>query len=311
MCKKVFNWLKKQFGQTSPATPEEQKQDVQTNIPSSPEGQNKVSTEAKSSVDAIGASAEEILKKVEMIEEYLNLGKIATEAKTIDYSFVKDSIIRGKLISDHTSMWRCRLGTRTHNPEFNEFCLYVQMQVESLLRYYYSWRFKGDDNKLYCHILGKPKDPDKDIDITYNNLLWDFKKEFGEKYNITIDVLDTIRILRNGLVHSGSNETASLSSKFIEEVLKYAKEESITLHYFLGQQVSINANAFIDFNTIINKDFNKFSEYRNLTVAKNPVQKFNKSVKLKILKEHKPFDAIIIDLKKWVAAIQSELSNVK
>ena len=61
----------------------------------------------------------------------------------------------------------------------------------------------------------------------------------------------------------------------------------------------------------LNKDFNKFSEYRNLTVAKNPVQKFNKSVKLKILKEHKPFDAIIIDLKKWVAAIQSELSNVK
>ena len=311
MCKKIFDWLKKQFGQTSMSTPEDQKQEVQTNTPSSPEGQDVASAEAKSSTDAVGASTEKILKKVEMIEGYLNLEEIASGARTIDYSFVKDNIVRGKLVSDHISMWRCRLGTRTHNPEFNEFCLYVQMQVESLLRYYYSWRFKGDDNKLYCHILGKPKDPDKDIDITYNNLLWDFKKEFGEKYNITIDVLDTIRILRNGLVHSGSNETASLSSKFIEEVLKYAKEESITLHYFLGQQVSINANAFIDFNTIINKDFNKFSEYRNLIVAKNPVQKFNKSVKLKILKEHKPFDAIIIDLKKWVAAIQSELSNVK
>ena len=324
MCKKIFNWLKKQFGQNSPSTPEEHKQDVQTNTPSSPEGQNVASTEVRSSADAVGASTEEILKKVEMIEEYLKLEKIASEAQTIDYSFVKDSVVRGKLISDHTSMWRCRLGIRTHNPEFNEFCLYVQMQVESLLRYYYSKRFNNDESKILKHLNEKNStdiyQSTKDK-VQYSDMLYAFGKEFklkryqgkitSGKYNIETDILDTIRILRNGLVHSGYNETVNLSSKFIDEVLKYAKETTSGVYYFIDQQVSINSKATIDLNSIIDKDPNKFAEYRNIATAKDSVSTFNKSVKLKILKEQKPFDAIIIDLKKWVTAIQSELSNVK
>ena len=198
------------------------------------------------------------------------------------------------------------------------------MQVESLLRYYYSKRFNNDESKILKHLNEKNStdiyQSTKDK-VQYSDMLYAFGKEFklkryqgkitSGKYSIETDILDTIRILRNGLVHSGYNETVNLSSKFIDEVLKYAKETTSGVYYFIDQQVSINSKATIDLNSIIDKDPNKFAEYRNIATAKDSVSTFNKSVKLKILKEQKPFDAIIIDLKKWVTAIQSELSNVK
>lgn len=255
---------------------------------------------------------EKIFKKVKLIEEYLALDKIASEAKTIDYSFVKDSIIRGKLISDHTSMWRCRLGTRTHNPEFNEFCLYVQMQVEALLLYYYNKMFNNNEHEIIQHLNNaNPKAKYPYTKVQYSGMLYAFHNEHSiqkhkikGKYHITTDILDTVRELRNSIVHS--SKTIELSGKFVSQVLDSARSLDITLYDFIIPDVIIHTKAVFDFNTIIHGDPNKFSEYEGINIST-----FNNSIKLKILKELKPFDAIIIDLKKWITAIQNELANVK
>lgn len=256
-------------------------------------------------IDTLSNTANDILCRVQTIEKYLALEGVAEQVKSIDYSFVKDKEIRAVLESDHIEMWRCRLGLRTKKQEFNEFCLYVQMQVENLLRYYYNKRFNYDQDKLYDHFRYK-KDSEKNLFIAYSSLLWKFDNEFGNKNKISTDILDAVRELRNGIIHCG--KTAELSSKFVAAVKKVAKEKNVKLHPFLGQiDVTINSKAILDFDEIIDADPNAFREYKEKVTD---ILTFNKAAKLKVLKESKPFDKIIDDLCKWCEAIELELQNV-
>ena len=254
-------------------------------------------------------TALDILERVKAIENYLYVGKdILKSIKSINYSFIKNREVQSTLESDLIEMWRCRLGIRGHNQEFNQFCLYVQMQVEKLLRYYYDQRFKGDKSAIINHINfyvqnKKNKEYKKYTEIIYQGLLYAFSKEFKDRYKITSDVLDTVRILRNNVIHEGN--TLVLSSACVTAVLDSANQSKVGLYWFLGHNVSIDTNSEFSFSSVVNSD-SKFSDYKDINISK-----FNTGIKLKVLKEDKPFDPIIEELKKWCNAIQSELKNVR
>lgn len=244
-------------------------------------------------------TASEILERVKAIEEYLALGdELLKKFKFFDYSFVKDKMIRTTLESDLIEMWRCRLGVRGHKKEFNQFCLYVQMQAEILLGYYYTNKFTNE-NQRWSHIKKYSKtnrEITKEDDITYSLKLWAFYNEFGGKYRIYSDILDTVRKLRNGFVHIESR--FELSQDLIKSVYTYASEKSIRLFNFCGTEYSTIHNE------ASNEEFMKISGNRS-------VSDFNNGIKLKCVRECKPYDTIVDELKKLCNAIQSELKNVR
>ena len=72
------------------------------------------------------------------IEKYLGLDyNIDSANSNIDYSFVSDTITLEQLISDNREMMRYRYGVRSHKIDFDEFCRFAHLQVESLVNYYY------------------------------------------------------------------------------------------------------------------------------------------------------------------------------
>ena len=79
-----------------------------------------------------------------MIERYLKLENIALETKCINFSFVKDDNTKNRLLADHIEMWRCRYGLSRHQQDFRQFCLQVNMQVETLLRYWCNQKYPNE-----------------------------------------------------------------------------------------------------------------------------------------------------------------------
>ena len=328
MCKKIFNWLKKQFGQTSPATPEEQKQDVQTNIPSSPEGQNKVSTEAKSSVDAIGASTEEILRRVKNIEKYLRLEEVAMQSNYIDFSFVKDEKIRHKLIADHIEMWRCRYGTSRHQQDFRLFCLYVHMQVESLLMYYRRKKYLNEKDEI-ADVKKKWSEYDRKSLDAKGLLILFYPKSSNDK-----DIFDTIRVIRNNSVHPNVNSIISEDDDY--KAKQFLKDKDIHLHYFCGIQTTVDAKMKTreeyrkikeiendiekkeseDVETLkIQKRVCESSAEKRLSLWNNEIKlnisDYNTHLRIQHLLTNTPYDYIIKALYQMSKDIESKLSNAK
>lgn len=77
------------------------------------------------------------MTELQRIEKYLALDYYIDNISTrIDYSFVKDDLLRMKLLSDWREMLRCRCHVRKHKPDFLEFCRFAHMQVEGITNYY-------------------------------------------------------------------------------------------------------------------------------------------------------------------------------
>ena len=86
------------------------------------------------------ASAGECTERVDKIEQYLGLDyKLdtvtpdGTKYKNLDYSFVTDEALREQLESDFREMMRYRFGCRSHEANFDEFCRFAHLQLESLV----------------------------------------------------------------------------------------------------------------------------------------------------------------------------------
>lgn len=105
-------------------------------------------------------------KSIANIERYLAIDYDIDEiASKIDYSFVKDEVLRLKLESDWREMLRYRCGVRKHEPDFFEFCRYANLQAEGIINYYCHVKYKTESGiKRACGI-------DDGKSITYNNKL--------------------------------------------------------------------------------------------------------------------------------------------
>lgn len=288
MCEKIFNWLKKQFGQNSPSTPEEQKQDVQTIIPSSPEGQNATSTEANSSTDVVGVSVEnEILKRVTNIEEYLRLSEVKSRLGYIDFSYIIDANTRNKLEQDHNIMWHCRLGIREHKVEFDAFCIYISVQIECLLRYYQN--FKEEQ----CESV--------------SSMMVDFYKTLYGKTSFTdeYEVLNATREVRNVYMHS-------LQDDAVKRAKRYIKDNKIKIHY-----KSFNGELFQEIDDYLRKTDEKSAqdadqrkeEFKKETEIS--VNTYHNYIKAEILKKHESFELVYNAFKIFCSKMKQRITKLQ
>lgn len=92
-------------------------------------------------------------ESVEKIEKYLAIDyRIDDIELQIDYSFVKDKILRMKLESDWREMLRYRCGVRKHEPDFLEFCRFANLQAEGIVNYYcYTVHPSEEQLKVACN----------------------------------------------------------------------------------------------------------------------------------------------------------------
>lgn len=93
------------------------------------------------------------VSRIDKIEEYLGLDykldyifPSGTKYRDIDYSFVSDVTLREQLESDFREMMRFRYGCRSHEEDFDEFCRYAHMQLETLVNDYMEmWSLNEND----------------------------------------------------------------------------------------------------------------------------------------------------------------------
>jgi hypothetical protein len=281
---------------------------------------------------------EKIFKKVKFIEEYLALDKIASDSRAIDYSFITDEGVRCKLVANHIEMWRCYYGTRSHKQDFEQFCISVHMQAEALLRY---WCYKKYTKEAALIAAQKKK---SDITADKNGLLtyWALCVLFYDESSSDKDIFDTIRDLRNNIVHS----TIDRPTKDVDEKAKtFIEEESVYLHYFCGIPTTVDSkirskDEYKKLNEI-NKGLRQFKDKENglskeemlqqqeLIVEKNLLEesaknrkkrwdinigvaliKYNDYLKLQSILCNTPYHEIICALKRMRDNIEIELKNV-
>lgn len=141
--------------------------------------------------------------RIAHIEKYLGLDYyVDGKPSTIDYSFIKDVDARAKLISDNREMLRNRYGTRFHQTNFSEYCLYAQLQSEMLLNYYYIVIDNNIQNiiqhiKRFNTSAIISQETTSVSAISYNSKLFAFKYE----HNFNIDTLNYVRQERNEMSH--------------------------------------------------------------------------------------------------------------
>lgn len=272
-----------------------------------------------------------IFKKVKLIEEYLALDKIAFDSRAIDYSFITDEEVRCKLVANHIEMWRCYYGTRSHKQDFEQFCISVHMQAEALLRY---WCDKKYTKEAALKAAQKKK---TDITADKNGLLtyWALCILFYPKYSSDKDIFDTIRDLRNNIVHS---TTIDRTAKEVDDKAKtFIKDEGVHLHYFCGIPTTVNAYVQSEAEYKEIKDIEEklencteVEEKKELTIKKNIIEsssskrkkrwdsnigvdlnKYNSYLRLELMIHTTPYDQIVSALNRLRDNVEIELKNVR
>src|SRR5690606_11684966 len=145
--------------------------------------------------------------KLSKIEGYLKLDGY----KIIDYTDIKNEVVRNQLFRDCIEMSKYRLGKINDTISFDEFCRYAHLQVEELLNYFYYQKFNNDiklaNNFILKHWSGyTPPNSDKIISIPVFAKTLAFMSEFGFKNTSLSRTLDFIRDFRNELSHRNSYE---------------------------------------------------------------------------------------------------------
>ena len=155
------------------------------------------------------------------IEKYLGLDyKLDRAIPDIDYSFIKEGVVKEQLVSDYREMLRYRYGVRSHKIDFSEFCRYAMLQVEQLLNYFYQNKFISNDEML---------------NYIKNNASWFKKEEIDSVKSLPLsvklsafsvnlekkqhDCLDFAREVRNEQSHRNSNEEINRTNEFRSKLL--------------------------------------------------------------------------------------------
>ena len=146
------------------------------------------------------------------IERYLAIDYTIDEMATqIDYSFVKDEVLRLKLEADWREMLRYRCGVRKHEPDFLEFCRYANLQAEGIVNHYCYTKYSTEeelrnkcngyfeeavdarDPKFYCKVRGEY--------VSYINKLNLITVETSLSRNVTYSLSQEIYQARNVQSH--------------------------------------------------------------------------------------------------------------
>lgn len=213
--------------------------------------------------------------QLERIEKYLSIDFETDYAEsTIDYSFIKDDIIRNQLIADNREMKRYRLGLRAHTENFDEFCRSSVLQLEMLLNYYYKNKFKKFGAFRY-YIEKETSTPSNPVHLekckNYGAValglkITAFKKEHKDALGYEIsNTLFKLKDVRNELSHRGGDKVEITPSN--EEY-----------QFLLEKGMPLKNNGDVDFFALIlaankhlkeifDKEINGRSSYKKYSFA--------------------------------------------
>ena len=80
--------------------------------------------------------------RVRRIENCLGIDyKLDEEKPVLDYSYIKDEILRDKATAYYREMLRYQYATRNHKQCFGEFCRLATIQLEFMLNYFFKDEF--------------------------------------------------------------------------------------------------------------------------------------------------------------------------
>ncbi|MES2565498.1 MAG: hypothetical protein V4565_01450 [Bacteroidota bacterium] len=161
---------------------------------------------------------------------------------SIDYSFIKNEIVKSQLDKDNLRMENARfeISGKSELDRFYDFCVNAFYQIEQLINYYYGTKYPLiEDLLLHLESLQFPKKengvevlknsfkrnvykPEKSIDeITIGSKLFAFRLEFFNiKYDFTSINLDSLRLVRNEgqhrceIIKNNINENKALFNFF-------------------------------------------------------------------------------------------------
>lgn len=142
-------------------------------------------------------------ERMNHIEKYLGLDyDVGTIVPVIDYSYVKMEDVRHQLNSNNREMMRFRYGTRYHEIDFDEFCVFAHLQAEMLLNYYYNVVNNSDISLIKEHI--RCYNPTARLDnantlssIPFSVKLW----AFNIAYKVDWKLFDNLRRVWNKSIH--------------------------------------------------------------------------------------------------------------
>lgn len=140
------------------------------------------------------------MTELKHIEKYLALDFFIDGISTrIDYSFIKDDLLRMKLVSDWREMLRYRCYVRKHKPDFLEFCRFAYMQVEGVTNYYCMQKYPTPEE---LHAACKVEDEKA---ITFWNKLYLLQQQNIIKYADKEFLYRKLYMVRNIQSHRGDS----------------------------------------------------------------------------------------------------------
>jgi hypothetical protein len=158
-----------------------------------------------------------IITKLNSIEKYLKIDGV----EIIDYSNIKNELVRNQLFRDCIEMSKYRLGKINDTINFDEYCRYAHMQAEELINYFYNEKFYGNleyvQEFILKHFTIYKINPNLNSlnQISYFSKLSAFIKAFELEKGSLKTTIEFLSNLRNELSHRNSsdinNEDAILS----------------------------------------------------------------------------------------------------
>lgn len=231
--------------------------------------------------------------RISHIEKYLGLDYYVDSMESvIDYTFINESDVRDKLISDNREMMRFRYGTRSHKVDFEEFCRYAQLQAEMLLHYFYAKKDSSIQDvishiKQYNEKAKFSDDINSISSISFSVKLWAYNNEF--KINIQ-DTFDHVREVRNNQSHRSPQKDSFSIEAYQKKLtdLGIVLKSDGTFDYYQTKQ---NMVAYNIYESKVKKT-KEFSTYKYLLWLND-----------------KPYDDVIEKLKSLADSVKNNLGS--
>jgi hypothetical protein len=169
----------------------------------------------------------DIVNRLKIIQKYLMIDGV----EVIDYSDIKNIIVRNQLFRDCIEMSKYRLGKINDTINFDEYCRYAHMQAEELLNYFYTEKFYGNMDFVQEFILKyfpiyTVKSSIQSLNqISYLPKLSAFVKAYDLEKGSFKSIIEFLNNLRNELSHRNSLEINNE-----DEIMKKVIERKINVY---------------------------------------------------------------------------------
>lgn len=169
----------------------------------------------------------DIVNRLKAIQKYLMIDGI----EVIDYSDIKNDMVRNQLYRDCIEMSKYRLGKINNVVSFDEFCRYAHLQAEEIINYFYTEKFYGNMDYIQEFILKyypiyTVKTSIQSLNqINYLSKFSAFVKAYDLEKGPFKSIIEFLNSLRNEMSHRNSLEIHNEDS-----IMSKVSEKNISVH---------------------------------------------------------------------------------